>query len=52
MKLKIPWGYWLLETGEWFPNKILKMSVEEQRRQNIKNGFCCIRYERTPKHKP
>lgn len=37
--IKIPWGWFDFETGEWFPNENLKMSVDEQRRQNIKNGY-------------
>ena len=40
VKVKCPWGFWT-EDGRWYANKILKISPEEQRRQNIENGYPC-----------
>ena len=39
-KIKIPWGSWELD-GTWHYNPFLEMSEDEQRRQNIENGYKC-----------
>jgi len=38
--VKCPWGFWDLD-GNWFYNPNILMSENEQRKQNIINGYKC-----------
>jgi len=40
-QIKWPWGMWDLETGAWQPNHILRMSEEDQHKENLANGYSC-----------
>jgi hypothetical protein len=37
-RIAVPWGSFG-PNGEWHPNPALKISADEQYRQNVKNGF-------------
>ena len=37
--IRVPWGAWDLHTRAWIPNHNLSMSIDEQHRQNVANGF-------------
>ncbi len=37
-EVKVCWGSFSMDKW-WYPNLNIDMSVEEQRRQNIENGF-------------
>lgn len=37
--IRVPWGAWDLHTRAWIPNYNLSMSIDEQHRQNVANGF-------------
>ncbi len=42
IQLQCCWGSFKLSgngDGQWFPNFNLNMSVEEQRHQNVENGY-------------
>ncbi len=39
--IKCPWGWWELKTEIWHHNPRLLITREEQREQNIKNGYPC-----------
>ena len=37
--IRVPWGAWDLHTRAWIPNYNLSMSIDDQCRQNVANGF-------------
>lgn len=38
LRCRIPWGIFG-SNGKWWPNPLLRMSEDEQRKQNQENGF-------------
>jgi hypothetical protein len=40
-RVAVPWGVWDL-SGNWHHNPKLKMSADEQYRQNVQNGFLTV----------
>jgi hypothetical protein len=41
------WGHFNID-GDWCPNPFLTMSIEQQRRENIENGYMTDNGKRPP----